>query len=255
MFLETWVVPVCLYDQQGATANIRELFGTAFFINNRGHFMTARHVVESVEAAAQSKSLDVGLVIKLDNGASAKSGIVPILHRAFAPEPFDIVVGLVDYRCKTHLAFEEIAIEVWQDIATYGYPINAVSGDPGELNLNIRCHKGYIQRLTKPADIPFGSHPEGFELSFLLSQGLSGAPVFVYKGDRDVVIGVSVGSIRSEIVEDKHEQIEEDGRIFRETRLKIDEYGLAHDIRSLLGWLPAGFNGLSLLQLSRLPGV
>jgi hypothetical protein len=250
MFLQSYVVPVCLFEESRDQINIRELQGSAFFINNTGAFLSARHVMEGAEAAAEKKNLKVGLVVKLDEGKSQKSGIAPISFREFAPKPFDIVIGQAPYRCNTLLRLSNMNIEVWKDIGTFGYPINAVGGDPTSMRLNLRCHKGYIQRLTLPEDLPFGPHPPGFELSFVLSKGLSGAPLFVHENETDSVIGVCVGTIRSEIIEDQIEEIDSSGQKYRESRLKIDEYGLAQDIRPLLGWLPDAFGGKSLAEIS-----
>ena len=135
-------------------------------------------------------------------------------------------------------------------MATFGYPINAITPVLDSLHLNIRCHKGHIQRLTNPDDIPFGKHPSGFELNFLLSKGLSGSPLFVPKGPRDFVVGVCVSSIRSETIEDQYEEINEDGQIYRESKLSINEYGFAHDIRPLFDMKPAIYDGQSLSELS-----
>ena len=250
MYLQTYVVPVCLYKAKQDSATILEVIGTAFFINKLGAFASARHVFETAAVISQRKTASWGLIVKLENGKSAKSGVMPVQHFDFAPKPYDFAVGHVAYQCDTHLRLSERSIEVWQDVATYGYPLNAVGGNIDALNVNLRCHKGYIQRLTQPNDIPVGEHPAGFELSFVLSAGLSGAPLFVYNGDVDIVIGVCVGSIRSEILEDQLEEIDEAGRVHRETRLKIDQYGLAHDIRPLLSWRPNGFGNLTLLELA-----
>ena len=145
---------------------------------------------------------------------------------------------------------QEVEVTEWQDVATFGYPINLVTPVLDSLNLNIRCHKGHVQRLTKPEDIPFGEHPSGFELNFLLSKGLSGSPLFVPKGPRDFVIGVCVASLRSETIEDQIEERNEDGKIYKESILSISQYGFAHDIRPLFDFKPNIYDGQSLTEVS-----
>jgi len=252
MFLQSYVVPVCLYSSSQDTADIKELIGSAFFINKNGCFMTAQHIIEAAEDRAKQKGYEIGIVVKSVSGTSSKSSIAPILLIEKAPEPYDVAIGTVNYSCKTLLKFQNRDVEVWQDVATYGYPLDAVSGNPSSLNLNIRCHKGYIQRLTKPEDIPFGENPTGFELSFLLSKGLSGAPLFIHDGSHEIVIGVCVGSMRSETIEDQYTKVNDNGEIFTETRLSINQFGLAQNILPILDWTPSEFNGLSLLEISRL---
>jgi hypothetical protein len=240
MFLQTYVVPVCLCEIGDTSVKIVRLIGSAFFINETGAFLTARHVIDAAQSFAGESQLAIGLAVKRDNGRSETTGFVLISAWESAPDPFDIVIGQVSYSCETVLKVQNIGITEWKEVATFGYPLTALSGPQEAPELNIRCHRGYIQRLTRPGDIHIGQHPNGFELSFPISQGLSGAPLFVHAGDHDVVIGVCVSSYRSEIVEYDHTEVYENGTRFSEKRLKIEEYGFAHDIRALAeSWRPA----------------
>jgi hypothetical protein len=250
MHLQSYVIPVCLYAIEAERATIKELIGTAFFVNGNGVFLTARHVLESAAVNASQKNLLVGLVLKDEGGKSAASVIAGVIQSEFAPEPYDIAIGQVNYQCETLLTLSPLGIEVWQEVATFGYPLHAVSGDPTALRLNIRCHKGYVQRLLQPGDVPIGPNPNGFELSFLLSRGLSGAPLFVHQQPKDIVIGVCVGSFRTELIEDEYLEVLENGASYKEVKLKIEEYGTAHDLRPLYDWRPILLNGLTLLEAS-----
>lgn len=251
MFLQSYVAPVCLceVDPNGG-ANIRELFGTAFLINDKGVFLTARHVLEDAYAKAQENGQIVGLIVKGEAGSSPKSGVAPIKSFEHAPAPYDVSIGTVHYQSPTLLRLAPIEIEPWQDVAAYGYPIHAVSGPASALGLNLRCHKGYIQRLLSPGDIPLGSHPDGFELSFLVARGISGAPLFVHRQDKDIVIGVCVGSFRTEQIEDEFVEISQNGSTYKEIKIKIDEFSTAQDIRPLHGWKPELLAGATLLEAS-----
>lgn len=168
-----------------------------------------------------------------------------------APEPFDVAIALTSYMCQSPLTLAPYCVAEWQEVATFGYPIHAISGPLDRLNLNLWCHKGYVQRHLRPEDIHIGRHPEGFELDFLLGRGMSGAPLFVYKGATDIVIGVCIGSIRNEIIEDEFIEIQSDGTKYKELKLKIEEFGLAHDIGPLLEWRPKLLDGASLRDASR----
>lgn len=246
MFLQSYVVPVCTYEKRGGKAHLKSLHGTAFFINSSGAFISAGHVMNEAQKYSTENGLRIGLCVKGNYGTSTDSMITHIEEFERAPKPFDIAIGQTQHFCETKLAIRDEPVHEWQDVATYGYPINAVSGSSEGPKYNIRCKKGYVQRTTQPDDIPLGSHPNGFELSFLVDKGMSGGPLFISKGKIDVVIGVCVASYRSQILEDRFEETDENGfKIIREIA-KIDEYGFAHDLRSLLNWQPNFCGGRSL---------
>ena len=164
------------------------------------------------------------------------SFIAPVLEDEAAPEPYDACLLQTDYlNRRTFLTFGGPPVEVWQDVATCGYPINALTGPPEALFLNLRAHRGYVQRILKPDDLPFGPHPAGFELSFLLSRGLSGAPLFVKGKFKDIAIGICTSSMRSETIENQRTEVLEGGETYRELQLRIDEFGVAQDLRPLSG--------------------
>lgn len=73
MFLQSYVFPICLYRLIDGKANIQELIGSGFFINDRGCFLTAKHVIESAITNANAKECLVGLVLKGEKGKSKES--------------------------------------------------------------------------------------------------------------------------------------------------------------------------------------
>ncbi len=251
MFLQSFVTPVYLYTVNDKQAHVEELIGSSFFINSNGLFITARHVIEYAEKKAQTEGYLLGVAVKDKHGTHKKSMIAKVKLKEFAPEPNDIAIGLVNYQCDPWFCLQDREVEVWQDVATYGYPLGAVSHNPENLlSLNIRCHKGYIQRLLRPGDIPFGPNPPSFELSFLLSRGLSGAPLFIHKRPKDIVIGVCVGSVKSETVEHESLEVDNDGRRYSEKKVSIEQYGLAHDLRPLYQWKPEVLGGKTLIEVA-----
>lgn len=251
MYLQSYVFPVALYSVQDGEANVKEVMGTSFLIGKRGVFLTARHVMESAQANAKAKDLQYGLVVKGDDGNSPKSFIARPLFIEFAEAPYDIAVGQITYGFASTLTLQSVDVELWKEVATFGYPLNAVSGSPTDLRLNIRGHRGYVQRVLSPGDIPVGTSPAAFELSFLLGRGISGAPLFIHSNPQDIVVGVCVGSIRSELVEDERLEVMDNNSTYLELKLKIEEYGVAHDLRPLHDWRPVGLHGKSLLEESQ----
>ena len=67
--------------------------------------------------------------------------------------------------------------------------------------IGMRCQKGYIQRVIAKGEIKIGPAAPAYELSFNVSRGLSGAPLFMSRHPKDIVIGVCVGSTRSELID------------------------------------------------------
>jgi len=81
-----------------------------------------------------------------------------------------------------------------------------------------------------------------------MPQGLSGSPLFVPGAQNGIAIGVCVGVNRGETTEYMFEEINANGETLREKRVRIEEYGLAHDLRPLLSWRPSSLGGRSLAE-------
>lgn len=235
IYLQTYVVPICRFVETNGRAFIRFLHGTGFFINSSGMFLTARHVIEDGLADVKCNGGFLGLCAKPPEGSSGNVALL-IQNYEFAAKPYDIAIGKVNFSCETLLQLQDVQVEMWKDVAALGYPESALNIMPDDFRIHLRGHKGYIQRELRQGDIPLGEHPSSFETSFLISRGLSGSPLFIHAEPRDIVIGVCVGSHRSEIVDYQHIEIVEGGKEMRETRLRVEEYGIAHDIRPLLSW-------------------
>lgn len=252
MFLQSSVFPIVLYSvAQNGKADIKNTIGTGFFINRCGYFLTARHVIESAQAQSTKENLQIGLAIKDNHGESTNYLIAKLVTFEHAPKPYDVTIGKIEYSLKKlDKTFKHIDIEVWQRVATYGYPLNAISGDPTNIRLNLRAHKGIIQRKLATDDLPFKPSPPAYELSFLIGTGISGSPLFIYEEPNDVIIGICVGSSRSEEIDEIHE-VKEGTTTRIERKISITEYGIAHDLVSLLTWAPSIGCGKSLLQISQ----
>ena len=243
-YLQSTLLPLIGTDWAKSPIPVEKFFGTAFLISNAGHAMTARHVVEKALHAASETGLAFSALVQQDDGTSPLKAIAAVLEYEFAPAPFDVAIVRLPYRARTEFRIGKREQNLWRDIATYGYPESAVShvlsekGFPA-LKLNMRANKGYIQREIAPNDMAIGDHPNGFELSFLLGPGMSGAPIFISEGPTFVTIGVGVSSIRSETTDFEHTEVDDDGKRFSERKVKIEEYGFAHSLEGLFDWSPA----------------
>jgi hypothetical protein len=135
---------------------------------------------------------------------------------------------------------------MWTDVWTAGYPDSATMILQGNPEYPPRGYHGYITRTIPEGDWLGFQHSDLFELSFPVVLGMSGAPLFL-RETRALpsfeLIGVCIGSRSSEVEEYQHEEVEENGSVSRERRLRVEQYGLAQDIRPLLKWKPELLNG------------
>ncbi len=63
-YLETYIVPVCRFNQSSGAAVIQDFFGTAFFVGGGGVFLTARHVLDDASHAVEEKGGFLGLCVR-----------------------------------------------------------------------------------------------------------------------------------------------------------------------------------------------
>jgi hypothetical protein len=207
--------------------------------------LTARHVVDDARDACKASGLELGLLVR-----GSKPAFYRLIATENAPPPFDIVLGRVNH--KLDPLFRLVRIEsdfLWKDVATFGYPLNSAVIEGNDFLTPIRGKKGYVQRIIQPNELVGRNNPPGFELNFLLGRGMSGAPLFIYAGSVDHVVGVCVGSIRSEtIVDTVTDEVSIDGKRTIEVRTSVEEFGVAHDLRSLFDWRPKLLGGRSLFE-------
>lgn len=248
-YLQSYIVPICTYTPNGGAASFDKLYGSAFLINSNGWCVTAVHVLRAALEEGKENLRQVGIVGKANQGRDNKNVLSPISTYEFAPSPFDVAVFKSPYVANTLFRTENLQVLHWQEVATLGYPENAIGKELTKFRLNLRAQRGHIQRLIFPNELPFGEHPPAFELNFLISRGMSGAPVFIHSQPFDIVIGVCVSSFRSELIDDEIVEVNDDGSKYVERKVKIEEYGIAHDIRPLLSWKADIFDGKSLGEM------
>lgn len=230
---------------------VEQLHGTAFLISNDGTFLTARHVIEEGLVATVAHGGRLGIFPMQAVGGISRSLTAAILCHEFAPEPYDIAICTTAYQAKTFFRLTIRAVEVWQDIATTGYPASNINRTAEQYEVQQRAHKGYIQRCVPAGRLPIGRHPDTFEVSFPITQGLSGAPLFIHEANYESIIGVCVGSLTSRVVayeETMHIEGTTEEKV--EQVRRVEEFGIAHDLRPLANWTPGCVGGMTLLELS-----
>ena len=237
-FLQSVICPIFRYVDSDAGAHVEKLHGTGFFVGNEGVFLTAKHVLEEAFEDARGEGGKVGVFpIQSVNDANVSLSIEIEAHE-FAPHPFDVAVAKTKYPVASFLKLSTRVIDVWLDVATTGYAADLAVKDEHRYEAQQRALKGYIQRLIPRGRIKISSYPDCFETSFPITQGLSGAPLFVNTRECGEVIGICVGSLRSSIVDFSYNEIVDGARTLSEKTSRIHEVGIANDIRSLVNWTP-----------------
>ena len=223
--LEDYVVPVCSAEVRGGRATLRRLLGTAFFIDNSGVFLTARHVLQGIKESAQ---VEAGLNVKAGH-AGAANLFAPLRGWESAPDPYDIAIGRVDFGSRCWFSvLERRPASPWKDIATLGYPETALNCEDSNFNIHLRALKGYVQRHVASGEIALiRPHPECYELNFPIASGMSGAPLFEPVNNRQELLGVCVGSYSAETTDYRSTQVLEGGNRFEERSVKVEQIGVA----------------------------
>ena len=248
--LQDYVTPICLADMSAGKAVLRRLLGTAFFINDSGLFLTARHVLEGTVKDGTCKHL-YGLIVKSQD-EQPTSQFAKIQKWESASTPHDIAIGKVNFGSRSWFSVpRDFQQSPWKDIATLGYPETALNTAEGNFKIHVRALKGYVQRFVRQDEIELiRPHPDCYELNFPISKGMSGAPLFLTGSvNRQELIGVCVGSYTSEITDYHSRQILEDGKVFEERSVKSEQIGIAEAIFPLLKWKPEMLKNLSLGDL------
>jgi hypothetical protein len=247
-FLQSFVAPICRY-LKGDVDLVVQLHGTAFLVSTDGVFLTARHVLEKLFAEINEKGGSAGVFPMQVVAGKPRSLTVPIVDFEYAPVPADIAIFATGYNSSTPFRLVMRTVEVWQDIATMGYPASNANQTSDKFEVQQRAHKGYIQRVIPAGRLHPGQHPDCFELSFPITNGLSGSPLFIYQGEIDEVVGICTHSHESRVVLHSHMNVTEGVAEFSEVVSRVEEFGIAHDLRPLLDWAPSCLNGLKLHQV------
>jgi Trypsin-like peptidase domain len=247
-FLQSFVAPVCRYAE-GGTITVEQLHGTCFLVGSDGVFLIARHVLEKLFAEIEERGGHAGAFPMQITVGRTESLTVPIIDFVFAPEPFDIAIFKTTYRSSTPFRLFKRDVDVWQDIATMGYPASNANKTSEKYEVQQRAHKGYIQRVVPAGRLHPGTHPDCFELNFSITNGLSGSPLFIHRGEFDEVIGICTHSHESRIVLHSHLDVKDGTAEFSEVLSRVEEFGIAHDLRPLFDWNPTCLNGRTLGQV------
>lgn len=143
-----------------------------------------------------------------------------------------------------HELFRECALPVGlgHDFATYGFPTEGPIYADGR-KVTPRLFKGYLQHYMTYTD-PVGRQYEASEMSVPAPAGLSGSPVF-FPDHPERVTGVVTTNIESYAVIDSVTEVDDNGRVYKESSKRVVAYGVALQLEPLKGWINETSNSLS----------
>lgn len=242
--IEASVTPIVEFRRDWPARPV-SLLGTATVLNN-GYYLTARHVIE---AALSRDRTNIGIQAW---AAPETCFFDPISEFEFAPGKRDLALGKSQFSTRTEFGFDENRIiTLWQEVFGLGYPESVVSHLPDKISPQLRAFKGIVQRnIYMDLGAPPKDHSDGIELDFAMGQGASGSPIFSTKNyNRMMLCGIYSGARKHEIVIENITSVDDDGKTEIIKTSKIEYYGEAVMLSSILDWIPSISGGRSLLDI------
>src|SRR5689334_18194103 len=132
------VAPVVRYEQRFGRPHIEPIvYGTAFFANSEGHFLTATHVAIDLKSVIEAKGGNCGL-LTLQSDRPDRLKFRPIERFDFQPHPADVAVGRVflekGQRTQAAFSFERwLTLDPPDEVHLLGFPYSAASTDEAML--------------------------------------------------------------------------------------------------------------------------
>lgn len=208
-----YVIPIFIVraEGEGVYLESREFLGTAFFVTKCGDAITAQHVIPKPEELKEGHK--VVAIVQIE-------GVPTIcwITRVVFLDSCDFALIHVNLDNTKYLDVTTSRIRAGTDVQAFGFPSHEVWNSGKEP----RFLKGHVTLSGK-----------FLELNFPVPVGMSGAPMFV--GTK--VAGYLTGTVRSEVIEEKTEEIEEITNAKEVIRItessRITHYGLVYPFSRL----------------------
>jgi len=236
-----WIAPIVQFVPE--ERRITRFCGTAVLLGG-DFFLTARHVMPPSGAEPRPHLA----IADLSDPENIRYVFVQLVGAEFAPGGSDLAIGRLDaWAAERQFVGVGFAAPL-SDVVCVGYPEDLVRpverGDMDALD-NPRYLKGYVTRFLEPSAAAALVKDPSLELSFPISRGMSGSPVWGmatgtpgHEDDR-VLIGIATHTVDSRIV--TWEEVVEGaggGHPVRTETARVVETGIAVRLSALEDWRP-----------------
>ncbi len=223
--MEYYVVPILAVHRD--KPDLFRFLGTGFFVGTEGHLVTCSHVVQQVTPEESLHCLQIG-----------RRRWIPLsVFRVLSDLDLALCTGAAPETQEVMPLISEPFVQPGADINTLGY-LHEPKG-PDRLSFYMRVMRGYITSIPESSE-----YPDSYELSFPVLFGCSGAPLlsrFDIEGENASklgIVGCVYGSRESRIV--RYSEITRELSVKnkleteREVTARIEEMGLAYNVKALL---------------------
>jgi Trypsin-like peptidase domain len=216
-----YIFPIFSVTKGKEILHVQQFLGTGFWVDKEGHFLTCKHIFESLEVG-QLPAIGQPFGQKTDR-------FIPILKSDSHPK-FDISVGQAPKKTVGGVLKKyEGTFGLGLDVQAFGF--TTAGKVVGSYQLDVRLLRGYV---TRHSDDSLGlPSPSLIEVSFGSPSGFSGSPLLV---DTEVV-GVLYRNLESKLESYSVNEVTEGQSQFREVAYRIYEYGIAHRLSDILPFM------------------
>lgn len=199
---------------------LERYIGTCFFIGDNGQIATCGHIVENKQ--------DDDFIY----GKNLNTNEIDMIYDLKVHPKYDFAIGYFR-KHKDHKVFNfgKMKHAAGMDVRTFGF--TDAGKDGKDINIVPRLFKGNIVGYGLGPKVP--KSRSTVELSFPSLSGFSGSPLL--NEHTDELIGMLFHNTESRIEVYSNSEIDEDGKITKESVNRIVELGLAHSIEDIIQFI------------------
>jgi len=211
------VQPVLYKDESSIT-----ILGSCFRLWSPSHYLTAQHVVDSFPEK------NIFIMNPFD---SSGDFYVKTIHKHLTADIAILKVDPIPDARFEQLKITDSEAKLGQDIHCFGIVWDLFQSRERS---QFRVIGGILQRDLLYNDGNYKS--EAFELSAPIPKGLSGGPAFLGQ-QPEIVVGMALATIQSEIQLSSITEIQENGKCFSERISEYTRYGIILRLFPLMDWI------------------
>lgn len=251
VYFNDWVFPICEIKirsgKNPVKLDISHFHGTGFFVGNEGYFLSAKHVINSLDMKSVSTEIDFAAILTVTEKDRTRRATVLIESLEEHPT-LDIVLGKTSHLPKPMFSSANQDAFGWEDVHCFGYPEDLIKNQEQLYIFSPQFFKGYIVRRLSKENLPSLDLSPSYELNFPIPKGVSGAPVFRI-GHEKSLVGVAIGSHDSVLERYKITEYSDDKKEFTEKLVQVTQFGIAARASEFSEWTPEILKGKKLSEI------